>query len=118
MTNETQTDRLAEVLDWRAVAKSAGNNGIRYRTNAALVKFLTEIAGVTSLSTDIANAQQRVKQLEAENARLREPAVDAIEILDVLINEWNDAHPHEPEEIITCLQSRFRAVLTTGKASA
>ncbi len=31
-------------LDWRLIAKIAGENGIRYRTNAALVKFLNALS--------------------------------------------------------------------------
>ncbi len=34
----------ARVTDWLGVAKSAGEHGIRYRTNAALERFLAEIA--------------------------------------------------------------------------
>lgn len=70
MTNQTQTDRLAEVLDWVAVAKSAGENGIRYRTNASMVQFLTDIAATQSLSTDLANAEARVKELEGDRGLL------------------------------------------------
>lgn len=32
-----------EVVDWRAVAKAAGEHGVRYRTNKALEAFLTDI---------------------------------------------------------------------------
>ena len=36
------TDR-EEKPDWVVIAKSAGDNGIRYRTNNALIKFIGEI---------------------------------------------------------------------------
>lgn len=50
-------------LDWLVVAKSAGANGIRYRKNAALVKFLAEI-GVQH-ATDAALREQRDELLAA-----------------------------------------------------
>lgn len=40
------TSDAVRVKDWLLVAKAAGRNGIRYRTNTALEAFLTEISGV------------------------------------------------------------------------
>ena len=35
-------------LDWRVVARLAGEHGIRYRTNKALVQFLAALAPFTN----------------------------------------------------------------------
>jgi hypothetical protein len=39
----TQT-REAEGLDWRKIAKLAGEHGVRYRTNASFAKFLAALS--------------------------------------------------------------------------
>ncbi len=36
-------EAMREAWDWRVVAKLAGEHGIRYRTNSALVAFITAI---------------------------------------------------------------------------
>lgn len=41
-TSEQQAVPVAQV-DWRLIAKAAGEHGIRYRTNTALLAFLDEI---------------------------------------------------------------------------
>ncbi len=38
-------------LDWRKIAKAAGEHGVRYRTNAALERFLSEIAATPTPPT-------------------------------------------------------------------
>lgn len=37
-------------------------------------------------------------------------AADAVEILQVAIDNWNELHPGEPDEIFTDLQKRARAI--------
>ena len=58
---------LGVTLDWRVVAKSAGTNGIRYRTNTALLHFLSEIMPL---------AQQARAQALEEAAKVAECAFD------------------------------------------
>lgn len=50
-------------------------------------------------------------RLMAAAPDLLEPAQDAIAILDVAIDLWNTSYPDEPDEVLTDLQSRFRAAI-------
>ena len=45
-------------LDWRAIAKAAGEHGVRYRTNSALMAFFAQI-GLTQPQADAAVAVER-----------------------------------------------------------
>lgn len=47
------------VLDWRAVAKAAGEHGVRYRTNAALERFFAAVLPHIASTTAAAVLDER-----------------------------------------------------------
>ena len=51
-------------LDWRAIAKAAGEHGVRYRTNSALMAFFAQI-GLTQPQAYAAEAVERDRLLAA-----------------------------------------------------
>lgn len=55
----------APVLDWVSIAKFAGENGVRYRTNNALIKFLNEIR-IISIAPQTDPAQIRADAIREE----------------------------------------------------
>lgn len=50
-------------LDWRAIAKAAGEHGVRYRTNSALMAFFAQI-GLTQPQADAAVAVEQWQPIE------------------------------------------------------
>ena len=50
-------------LDWRAIAKAAGEHGVRYRTNSALMAFFAQI-GLTQPQPDAAVAVEQWHPIE------------------------------------------------------
>ena len=53
MTRDS-ADAVEVTRDWRRIAKLAGEHGIRYRTNAALEKFLSALSATPSTSEPVA----------------------------------------------------------------
>ncbi len=70
------TDAAPDGLDWKLIAKAAGEHGIRYRTNTALAQFLAEIrfvpaARITALEAALAERDATIAGL------LSDASVDA-----------------------------------------
>jgi hypothetical protein len=91
------------VVDWRAVAKAAERHGIRYRTNAALESFLSDIRAAIATDASPSGESERVKRamkladgygiaLKMIAAGCSDPKRFAGRMLDEYADEFNALH--------------------------
>lgn len=129
---QTQTDRLAEVLDCDREAAASYfeqvSRGLDQRAEHARKGFIDDlrtvqafarhrIAATQSLSTDLANAQQRVEQLGRENVRLRQSIAGTANSINVEGSPFHKAQL-ALDDIVRTIKADAIAALTTGKESA
>jgi hypothetical protein len=66
---------------------------------------------------DVRGIDSADARLIAAAPELLEPAQDAIAILDVAIDLWNETYPDEPDEVFTGLQLRFHAAIAKATSA-